>query len=293
MIEVVEKGSFSRAAESLCVSQSTVSRRIQFLEEQYGVALVDRSGPRIVPTEVGSEVLEKARRILELEGEIEERVRIAGFDRPVGFACTPEFGILRLPEVLHGFLAATSRRPPRLRLEFGTPEQIALGVARGAYDLAVVEHCLGFEAVGCDRIPLGGDEVVFASHPGLGVPVGTLAVEDLLSQILLVPAEAQCCRALLEANLAGAGRRIDEFRGVVVFDDLVALRESVLRGDGVAFLPSDLVTSFDGALRTHRVKGFEHRRLRTLLLPGSKPPSAAAAALREHIVKTLTAGNGG
>lgn len=290
LVEVVEKGSFSRAAESLCVTQSTVSRRIQFLEDQYGVALLDRSGPRVVPTEVGREVLEKARRILELEGEIEVRLRAAGMDSSVRFACTPEFGVLRLPDVLHGFLAAACRRQPRLRFEFGTPEQIALGVARGAYDMAVVEHCLGFDAGGCERIPLGGDEVVFASHPGLGIPGGTLAVEDLLPQVLLVPAEAHCCRALLEANLARAGRTTGEFRGVVVFDDLVALRESVLRGDGVAFLPSDLVASFDGALRTHRAKGFEHRRLRTLLLPGTKQPPAAVAALRDHIVNALAAG---
>lgn len=59
-ILAAEHGSFRRAAEILCVSQSTVSRRIQILERRVGMALFDRnrSGARI--TTAGEHFLGKA-----------------------------------------------------------------------------------------------------------------------------------------------------------------------------------------------------------------------------------------
>ena len=41
---VLESGSFSRAADDLNITQSAVSRRIRFMEDQYGMPLIDRSG---------------------------------------------------------------------------------------------------------------------------------------------------------------------------------------------------------------------------------------------------------
>lgn len=70
LIEVAEAGSFSRAADTLCISQSAVSRRIRFLEEQYGYPLIDRSGPSLRATAAGQMVIAKARQILSLENEL-------------------------------------------------------------------------------------------------------------------------------------------------------------------------------------------------------------------------------
>ena len=50
LVEVVRTGSLSRAADILCVTQPAVSRRIKFLEDQYGYELLDRSGHRLRPS---------------------------------------------------------------------------------------------------------------------------------------------------------------------------------------------------------------------------------------------------
>ena len=67
---VVERGSFSQAAESLGVTQSAVSQAVRALEQRLGVALIDRSGRRAEPTPEGRAVLARAQRILALERDM-------------------------------------------------------------------------------------------------------------------------------------------------------------------------------------------------------------------------------
>jgi DNA-binding transcriptional LysR family regulator len=69
--EVAEANSFSEAARRLKMPTSTVSRRIADLETQLGVRLIDRSTRGLRLTNVGSELLEHARRTVELSEAID------------------------------------------------------------------------------------------------------------------------------------------------------------------------------------------------------------------------------
>jgi DNA-binding transcriptional LysR family regulator len=68
---VVEANSFSGAARILKMPTSTVSRRIAELEDQLGMRLIERSTRRLRLTDAGSEVLEHARRMVELKGAVD------------------------------------------------------------------------------------------------------------------------------------------------------------------------------------------------------------------------------
>lgn len=63
-VATADAQSFSRAATTLRVKQSTLSRRVLLMEEQLGVKLFDRSTRGAEPTEAGKKVLESARRIV-------------------------------------------------------------------------------------------------------------------------------------------------------------------------------------------------------------------------------------
>jgi len=67
---VIEANSFSGAARILKMPTSTVSRRIAELEDQLGVRLIERSTRRLRLTDAGSEVLEHARRTVELSDAV-------------------------------------------------------------------------------------------------------------------------------------------------------------------------------------------------------------------------------
>ncbi len=69
-LKIVETGSFSKAAEQLLYSQSTVTVQIQQLEEELHVRLFDRIGKKVYVTEKGRELHAYARQMAELSQKI-------------------------------------------------------------------------------------------------------------------------------------------------------------------------------------------------------------------------------
>ena len=67
---VVEKKSFSQAADRLGVTQPAVSLQIRALEKRLGQQLLDRSGRRVEPTEAGLRLYRGAQRLLSLEEQL-------------------------------------------------------------------------------------------------------------------------------------------------------------------------------------------------------------------------------
>src|SRR3712207_59461 len=78
---VVERKSFSQAADRLGVSQPAVSLQVRSLEQRLGRQLLDRSGRRVEPTEAGLRVYRGAQRMLALEEQLLEQV--AGDEGPL------------------------------------------------------------------------------------------------------------------------------------------------------------------------------------------------------------------
>src|SRR5437660_833906 len=71
---VVERKSFSQAAERLGVTQPAVSLQIRSLEQRLGRQLLDRSGRRVEPTEAGLRLYVSAQRLLQLEDQLLEEL---------------------------------------------------------------------------------------------------------------------------------------------------------------------------------------------------------------------------
>lgn len=89
-LKIVETGSFSKAAEQLLYSQSTVTVQIQQLEEELHIQLFDRIGKKVYVTEKGKELMTYAQQMVELsqkitaiggeEQELQGTLRIAALD---------------------------------------------------------------------------------------------------------------------------------------------------------------------------------------------------------------------
>src|SRR5918999_1772376 len=71
---VVERKSFSQAADRLGVTQPAVSLQVRALEKRLGTQLLDRSGRRVEPTEAGLRLYRGAQRLLALEEQLLEEV---------------------------------------------------------------------------------------------------------------------------------------------------------------------------------------------------------------------------
>jgi LysR family transcriptional regulator, transcriptional activator of the cysJI operon len=272
LVEVIRTGSLSRAAETLHVTQPAVSRRVKFMEDQYGCALLDRSGSSVRPTEAGRLVYDKARAVLEIEADLVSGLhRLDGRTR-VSLSCTPSFGIAHLPSILREFMLACADTAD-LKFIFNTPEVMIKGLGDGSFDLAVMELCERFDLSPYATFALPGDEMVFVSSPRLHPGPIEKDFEALFATPLFARREECCSRKILETNLRCVGHDFQEFRKVIVFDDLHVIVKAVLDGDGIAFLSRDVVEEHieSGRLVPHYVPGFTHARDRALVLGSPKP----------------------
>lgn len=269
LVEVVKAGNISKAADILCVTQPAVSRRIKFIEEQYGYPLLDRSGQTLALTNAGKLVFEKAEKLLEIERELLSGLKSMRENKSISFICTPTFGIVHLPTVMREFMMEYKDLAD-LSFMFDTPGNIIEELRDGMYDLAVMEHCERFDFSDLTTIALPGDDMIFASSPTLAIPAGITDPDDLFAQNIFVRKEGCCSRTLLEGNLRAIGRKLSDFKSFVVIDDLHMIIQMTHEGQGVSFLSRELVQEQvdTGLLREHHIDGFRHHRDRTMIIHG-------------------------
>ena len=136
--EVVTRGSFSGAAESLHLSQSAVSQQIAVLEREVGIPLLERTsvGPKL--TTAGEALMvhgdavmcrleEAERELAQIAGLEGGRLRLASFPTASATLMTSALSLFR-------------QRFPKVELHFteDEPEDSFPGLKRGDFDLAVV-----------------------------------------------------------------------------------------------------------------------------------------------------------
>jgi DNA-binding transcriptional LysR family regulator len=131
--QVVEANSFSEAARRLKIPTSTVSRRIADLERQLGVRLIERSTRSLRLTDVGSEVLEHARRSAELSEAVSNIAsnHLLNVSGTLRLAAPPSISDSLLAPLVGAFQASY----PDVRVQIFITERIVDQIAEGV-DLA-------------------------------------------------------------------------------------------------------------------------------------------------------------
>lgn len=232
-VALAEHKHFGRAAQASFVSQPTLSTQIKKLEDELGVALVERTPRKVLLTEVGREIAARARDVLT---EIDQIKAIAR--RTID----PESGTLRLgifptlgPYLLPHVVPEIRSRFPRLELLLieEKTENLLRQLREGKLDCAVL------------ALPVHDDqlheEFLFEEPFLLAVPEHhplaknkTLKLDDLSDQNLLLLEEGHCLRdqALEVCELSGASEK-SGFRAT----SLETLRQMVAANVGVTLLP--------------------------------------------------------
>src|ERR671938_56171 len=176
---VVERKSFSQAAERLGVTQPAVSLQIRTLEKRLGTQLLDRSGRRVEPTEAGLRLYRNAQRLLAVEEQLLEEVR-AGDDATV-LTGRLELGASTGPggTVLPRLLCEFQRLHPdvAVALSVSDTQSVVERVARRELELGVVGAARRHRGVVFE--PFFRDEVVLVCPPGHPFAGQTISLDDL------------------------------------------------------------------------------------------------------------------
>jgi DNA-binding transcriptional LysR family regulator len=184
---VAELGSLTRAAASLELAQSVLSRRIAALERALGVRLFHRTGRGVVPTELAQRLLPRARAILAETGALLEEAR-GERSSPAG---TVELGLV--PAVSRPLVVALLKRLrreyPRIRLRVfeGYSGHVEEWLASGRVDVGLFNR-YGRGTVRGAELFLESDVVLATRRAGSPIRGATIPFRALEGLPLVVPA---------------------------------------------------------------------------------------------------------
>ena len=291
-VAVVEKKSFSQAAERLGVTQPAVSLQIQALERRLGVQLVDRSGRRVEPTEAGQRVYRNAQRVLAAEeqlfDDLAEDERIAG-RLELGASTGPGGSVV--PVVL-GELA---REHPELSvaLTVADTHRIVELVADRAVELGVVGFAKRHRSVVFE--PLLRDQVVLACPPGHPFAGKTVSIGDLRKENLILMQEGAGVREVIEDELRALGVRLRDMKVRIELGLQESVISAVRAGYGVSFISRSSIEGDleGGRLAEARVVGLEAEREILLVRAAGRSETRAARAFVDFARTRLVCSSAG
>ena len=275
-LAVIEHAGFTRAAEALGLSQSTVSFQIKALEAAAGTRLLDRGPGGVVPTPAGRVLRHHAERVIEAlraaEAALEAEAEGAHGQITVAASTIP--GEYLLPPLL-----ATLRRTHpgvSITIDVGDSGGAIAALLAGRCDLALVGTRPTDRRLATR--PFADDEVVLVGAPG-AEGVDATDPEVLRTVPLVLRKETSGTRAAvadLLARHAPAGAR-------VVVGSTEAAKRCAAAGLGLAFVSRHAVADElrGGRLVEVALRGLPVRRRFWLATARRVTPSAAAAALVE------------
>ncbi len=274
---VVERKSFSQAAELLGVTQPAVSLQIRSLEERLGAQLIDRSGRRVEPTEAGLRLYRGAQRLLALEEQLLEDVaaeRTGPLRGRLELGASSGPGETVLPLLLGEFQRLHREVTVALSV-FDTQTVIDL-VARRELELGVVGASRRHRGVAFE--PFFRDELILICPPGHHFAGRTVALDELTAEPLILMQAGAGVRQVVEDELRTAGVRLRDLDVRLELGVKESVRIAVRAGFGVGFISRTSVETDleEGGLVEARVEGLEPAREISLVRASGRRPTRAA-----------------
>jgi DNA-binding transcriptional LysR family regulator len=238
LLTVAESQTLVQAAESLHLTQPTVTRQLQQLEQRLGVRLFDRFGKRLVLNHAGEVVYRYAKSQQRLYEKMQEELNaLADPDVGtvyIGAGLTPS--IYLLPPVLATYRA----RHPRVQFQIrsGSSRQVCAALQRREIDLGVVTT-VDEQAQDLDTTPLLRDELLLVAAPHHPLALrGAAAFADWIREPLILMRQGSGLRRIVESLAAERGLSLQV---AMETDSLESISRLVQLGVGISCLPRSCV----------------------------------------------------
>lgn len=227
---------FAEAAKSCFVSQPTLSMQLQKLEDELDVKLFDRSKQPVIPTEIGAELIEQARKILAEKNVIDEMVSlkkgIVSGELRIGIIPT------LAPYLLPLFVQRFTEKYPMVRLVVNEliTESIIVQLRAGKIDMGILVTPL--QEQGMKEHPLFYEELMaYVSPKNAAYKKTYMLPQDIDPRKLWLLEEGHCFRNQI-VNLCELQKAS---RSATHFDyeagSIETLRRMVDTNDGITILP--------------------------------------------------------
>lgn len=245
IVAVAETKSFVKAAEQCFVSQPTLSMQIKKLENSLNIKIFERNNKHVLVTEIGKQVIETAKRIL----QDAEHISILAKHEQDPFAGDFTLGAFPTiaPYILPKLIPLIKKKLPNLRLILVEEKTDILlhKLKTGLIDAALLAGPIHDESLIAEKLFDDEFKLAVATHHPLAEQT-IINPDELTNQPLLLLDEGHCLRdqALQFCQLSG----IDEEQNVRA-TSLETLRQMVIAGTGITFMPTISIQNNDDNIR--------------------------------------------
>jgi DNA-binding transcriptional LysR family regulator len=276
--EVVDRKSFSQAAERLGVTQPAVSLQVRSREKRLNTKLLDRSGRTVEPTEAGRRLYRAAQRMLSVEGQLLEE--LAGDEGEIRGELTLGASTGPGGTVVPVLLCEFQRRHPEVSVALSVSDtnRVIEQVAARELELGVVGAAPRHRGVVFE--PFFRDEVVLAVPADHRLAGKQVSVDELRSEQVILMQEGAGVRQVIEEELRRAGVRLRDLDVRLELGLQESVKSAVAAGFGVTFISRSAVEPelAAGTVAAARVKGLDPAREISLVRPAGRSPKRAADA---------------
>ncbi|WP_170468733.1 LysR substrate-binding domain-containing protein [Ruegeria arenilitoris] len=278
-LEAVDRlGSASAAAEELSLTQSAISRQLKSMEEQLGVALIQRNQMRLHLTPAAKDYVEVARTALNQLAQASLKLKANPTGGSLNLSILPAFGMHWLAPRLQDF----ARHHPEVTVNLSTCLK-PFDFQTEHFDAAI--HFGQKDWPGVHYMPIMREEVLPVCAPEL-LPQQDEGLDWLMTAPLL---HLETRPDAWERWFAEQGRDASGMRGML-FDQFSTMVQATIHGLGAALLPSYLIQQ---DLKTGRlVPAWDGPRVSLgqfyLVWPQSKPASEPLKSFRTWLQDQLS-----
>ena len=257
-LAIAEVKTFTAGARRVNITQAAISMQIRQLEDEVGLPLFTRTPRRVIMTEAGEYLLERARKILrEHDSALAEIAELGGVEHGrlrIGSA-SAEFATQQLPHILQRLRGEFPNS--ELAVNSGTSQTLVDKIMHGEIDIAFVSLPVDNSSIMTDM--LFSDEIVAIAHP-----------EHRLANERFISAAALAGEKLILGERGGNTRRMidDFFDAANVRPNIVmelsrqeAINKMVAKnlGVGISGTKSVAVEIREGRLMSWMIEGAEIR----------------------------------
>ncbi|MFK5927481.1 MAG: selenium metabolism-associated LysR family transcriptional regulator [Desulfuromusa sp.] len=291
-IAVAETGSFSRGAEAISLTQSTVSQHIAALERETNTKLLDRTSKGIFLTAGGEVFLQHARRVLaERDVLTQAMAGLHGLKK-----ATLHLGASNIPAnyLVPCFLSDLQQKYPgiSLTMRIGDSSEVLAELKSGQVELGIVggridDEVYSYEPLLKDQLVMivGSDHPLKNSH--------SMTIKKMMDEKFIVREDGSGTYQALQKAFLSAGIEPESFHVIARLGSNEAVRRAIAAGLGCAFV-SDLSIQNNlrhGELFKIDVEGLSIERQLWLVKLRERTPSPAAIAFSELLQQSSVLDN--
>jgi DNA-binding transcriptional LysR family regulator len=236
--EVASQLSFSKAAETLFISQPAVSKHIKLLEEQYRVSLFERKGNIISLTDEGKLLLEHIKKVREIERQLDFEITASSNKKTargsliIGASTTVALYVM--PKILSAF--HQKYQQIHLRLVNRNSENILKALLDHEIDFGIIEGKNKITTVKYQFF-LADEVIPVCSARSELAKKKKISVEDLIKIPVALRERGSGTRAALLESLARLGIKPGDLNASIILGGTEALKNFLLDDTCLGFLP--------------------------------------------------------